>query len=526
MNGFTHDTSLDTLMAIDPAAISPREAMVLAGILIDRGGDASSLPALNRAESILDLLKGPEISVRDRARIHYFRANIWSHRVQISGDHRSWTWSQPASDGEVLELRRAVAHPGFAELHTLEQAQALTNLGNVLNRIGRFVEAVEAWDRALTLEPGMAMANGNRGLGLSHYASGLYDHGHNLALAVAAYHSLARATADNAVVESPDLERALAYFKAHGKAINDQIDAEGLSASIDLEGFSLGRSKKERRYRRWCLDNRLFLNPLNDIGPHPIAAQDVMNLPSLVVGIEQGSAPPAVIRFFNVMKQEYTAARFALHEGVTASGIHFADRDVLLYNTLDYPSVGQGVERVKMAFRAAYALLDKAAFLLNGYLGLGHSERRVSFRNLWFKGGNGRELHPALDGLANWPLRGLYWLSKDVFEDAFRQVTEPDAQALYELRNHLEHKFVSVHDTFMRAISPSASPEPPSGLFDLSFDSLAARTLRQLKLVRAVLIYLAMGIHAEELRRASVRGDKMVLPMELGIWDDAWKRRG
>lgn len=525
MNSFTHETDLETLMTAKPAASSVQEAMERASLLVDLGGDALSMPALSKAEEVLDLLKGPEISLRDRARIHYFRANIWAHRLRISGDHQSWTWTQPAIDSEILELRRVVAHPGFVELNAIEGAQALTNLGNSLNHIGRFVEAIEAWDRALAIEPGMAMANGNRGLGLSHYASSIYDSGHNLVLAVAAYHSLSRACASDAIIESPGLEQALASFNAHRRMIDDQLDVANLVASIDLDGFSLGRSKKERAYRIWCLENRLFLNPLNDIGPYPIAARDVMNLPSIVVGIEQGPGPPAVIRFFNVMKQEYAAARFALYEGLTARGVHFADRGVLLYNTLDYPSFGQGVERVKMAFRAAYALLDKTGFLLNAYLDLGHGERQVSFRNLWFKGGKGKELHPALDGLANWPLRGLYWLSRDVFEDAFRQVTEPDAEALYELRNHLEHKFVSVHDTFLRAISPNASPESPSGLFDLSFESLASRTLRQLKLARAALTYLAMGIHAEELRRAAARGDKIGVSMVLDTWDDRWKRR-
>lgn len=228
-----------------------------------------------------------------------------------------------------------------------------------------------------------------------------------------------------------------------------------------------------------------------------------------------------------MLKQEYITARFALYEGLTAKGVHFADRGVVLYDTLDYPCFDQGVERVKMAFRAAFALLDKMGFLLNTYLGLGHHKDNVNFRNLWFKGLDVKKqvLHPKLDGLDNWPLRGLYWLSKDIYDDKFSQVTEPDAKLLSELRNHLEHKFVSVHDASFRTLMPSASLGPPSGLFDISFESLASQCLRQLKLARAALIYLSMGVHAEELRRATVRGNEMVLPMLLHTWEDGWKRR-
>ncbi len=518
--------SLQTLMSADPQGLADRDAMRLAALLIDLGGDAGVGAALDRAESILDASSNAAtLSPRQQCRVHYFRANIWRARRRMTGTGTSWVWRSLEIDNEVLELRRALAHPGIDEFHALERAQVLTNLGNALNHIGRFVEAIEAWDRALGFAPTLAMANGNRGLGLSHYASGLYDPRHNVVLALAARHALAIACAPDALVESQGLEPALAQFALHGAAIDSHFDIAAAAASVDLTGHSLGRGKKEQAYRRWCLNNRLFLNPLNDVGPNEIAARDVMTLPSLVVGLESGPGPPPVIHYFNGLKQEYAAARYSLYEGLLAGGVHFSDRGVLLYNTLDYPAFGLGVERVKMSFRGAYALLDKTGFLLNSYLALGHGERQVSFRNLWFRGGKGKELHPALDGLANWPLRGLFWLSKDVYEDAFRQVTEPDAEALYELRNHLEHKFVGVHDEVLRAISPTSSPPPPAGVFDIGFEQLASRTLRQLKLARAAIIYLAMGVHAEERRRAAGRGQGLTMPMTLDTWEDDWKRR-
>lgn len=516
---------LKTLMATDANGLGPFEAMQLIAMLIDAGGDAGDIAALDRAETLLDRVTPNDgFSARYQCRAHYYRANIWSYRRRLSGIGASWTWRAPEIDNELLELRRALAHPGWADLHDLERAQVLTNLGSTLNHIGRFVEAIEAWDRALALAPTLAMANGNRGLGLMHYASGLYDPGHQTVLGLAARRSLSAAGAPNAIIESQGLDPALRYFAAGVAAIDSTLDVAAATATIDLTGHSLGRGKAERAYRTWCLRHRLFLNPLNDAGPDAIAAQDVMTLPTLVTDFSSGPAPPAVFHYFNGLKQEYASARFALHEGLTARDVHFSDRGVRLYNTLDYPAFGLGVERLKMAFRGAYALLDKIGFVLNAYLDLGHAERQVSFRNVWFETPRAKALHPALDGLANWPLRGLFWLSKDVFEDAFRQVTEPDAQALYDLRNHMEHKFVGVFDEGLRSLSPTALPPPRGGVFEISSEQLAARALRQVKLARAAMIYLAMGVQVEEARRAAGRDPQSNLSMPVDLWDDDWKR--
>ena len=36
----------------------------------------------------------------------------------------------------------------------------------------------------------------------------------------------------------------------------------------------------------------------------------------------------------------------------------------------------------------------------------------------------------------NWPFRGLYWLSKDLFTPEFQDVMEPDARELYAIRTY------------------------------------------------------------------------------------------
>lgn len=518
--------SLASLMTKKLDGLSLRKAMELIGMIIDLGGDAKSIPALDHADALLDQFLLGKVPDQHVSQAHYFRANIWSARRHMSPDWQSWIWKSEFIDSEIFELSRAIRHPGFIELNRIVQAQIYTNLGSILNHIGRFVEAIEYWDRALAVAPRFAMANGNRGIGLAYYARALHDPGHEAVLMIFAGHSLSMACDKDAIYDNPDNLAAFEHFSNRLSAIWAYYDIPKIAADLDLENHSMGRGKKEREYRRWCLNQRLFINPLNDVGPNPIAAQDVMTLPSITTEIDDGPGPPAVIHYFNIIKQEFCAARYAMYEGINSTGVHFSDRGVLLFNTLDYPAFGFSIERMKMAFRGAYAVFDKIAFLLNAYFTLGHSERKVNFRNVWFEKGKGETLHPALDGKANWPLRGLFWLSKDIFEDDFRELTEPDAQLLYELRNHMEHKFVSVHDIFLRTISPFMSETPKVGIFDISVKDLKSKTLRQLKLARAAIIYLSLAIYAEEQRRENESDDdKLTVPMLLDIWEDDWKRQ-
>jgi hypothetical protein len=292
-----------------------------------------------------------------------------------------------------------------------------------------------------------------------------------------------------------------------------------------MDDFSLGRSKAERSYRQWCLRQRLFLNRLNELGTHSIAAHDHLTAPSIVVGIDEG---PYYQGFYNQMKQEFVSSRYLCYEGVNSKVPHFSDKGVLLFNTLDYPAYSLAVERVKAAFRICYSLLDKVAYFLNHYLGLGVPEHKVSFRTLWHDYDRSRKervLKPAFLDRKNWPLRGLYWLSKDIYEKAMglREALEPDAREIAEIRNRLEHRYLKLHDLSVRPAEDD--PLADSLAYSLSRYDFEAKTLRLLKTVRAALTYLSLAVHQEERVRRRNRDPTEIVPgIALDRWEDDWKR--
>lgn len=351
-----------------------------------------------------------------------------------------------------------------------------------------------------------------------HYAQALYDPGHRAVFALAAHRDLSDALSH--LAEHPELgdSRLRDYFSRKAGAVEQRFDLAAIRADYRPDGYSLGRSKAEKVYRRWCLNEGLFLNPLNDLGPDSVAARDVLTLPDLVLAIDE---PPVLIGFFNQLKQEFVAARWLYFEGSSADAVHASDRGVLLYNTLDDPALGFGIEQVKVAFRMCYSLLDKIAYFLNHYMKLGIPEKRISFRHVWRDKETG-PVRPEFLSSENWPLQGLYWLSKDLFENDYKEVMEPEARALHELRNHLEHKYVKV-------LSPVWGPSssPATGLFAdtlahvVRLPDLEGRALRLLQLTRSALIYLSLGVHREEARRRKISPpDKLIVPMVLNPIDN------
>jgi hypothetical protein len=508
--------------------VSAKNALRRLGLLVDLSGDLGREEGNVRALAWADELAKRKLLPRQAALLDYFRANLWANRQ--SKKHRdadtAWAWEQPDIQQQVFYLRRAAQHRAFPRLARLRRCQIFTNLGNQLDTLGRFVEAQAMWGRALAEDECFGMALGNRGYGRFQYAASLYDHGHRDVFLFFAHKDLSDALSRKAKYEGDGYSLAKTRFSELKANIEAKINIKRAERLIVLKGYPMGRSKAERQYRRWTLQNGLFLNPLNDLGFHTIAAQDVLSLPSITTAA--GQFPP-LIGFFNQMKQEYASGRWLLYEGLHARSVHFSDHNVLLINTLDYPSYGLAVEKVKAAYRIAYSIFDKIASFLNEYGSLGIRPKDVYFKTLWFDNPHKqpRTVRKEFASSRNWPLRGLYWLSKDLFDPELHFVMEPEAQELYVIRNKLEHSYLKVHEMLLSR----SGNDPISDMFtdrlaySIGRDDFQAKTIHLYRLARAALIYISLGMHREEdLRRKAHKGLGLIAPMMLHPWRDQDKR--
>jgi len=516
-----------SLIAVtDLNGYSGADALSYLGRLIDISCDLQKTEGLERAINLTKDFPEEKLSSHELALFHYFVANAWSGLKALlrKNTEKVWDWEQEEIENEIFHLRKALQIATHGELPDERLCQILTNLGNLLSHIGRFLEAIEYWNRALEIMPSFGMAQGNRGYGLHYYAKQLYDQNHIVLFLKFALLDLKES------LTKPLEPDTIEPLRECAEQIEARVPSEYLSREENLYDHSLGQSTQEIQYRKWCLQNKLFLNSLNDLGSFPLAASDILTLPGIVIKGKE----PYYHGFFNQMKQEFVTARYLYYEGITSDEPHFSDRNVLLFNTLDYPCYSLAAEKVKTSYRMIYSLFDKVSFFLNHYLSLAIPERKVTFRTLWYINQEKRKgLRTEFQHRENWPLRGLFSLSKDLYENrsGFKETLEPDAKELHDIRNHLEHKYFKLHDDLWHRPS-SKEDDVVKALSDkLAFSlyrgEFENKTLRLIKMARAAFIYLALAIQTEERHKVQKISAGKKIPhihLNLDIWEDEWKR--
>ena len=481
------------------------------GIEIDSSmedNNVSSLTAL--LEKCDSMLLREEAQLRPI--IFFYKANIYSSLAALKSHdpEYAWSWQQIEKVLEILNLRRAISDSEFPNLDPIFQCKIYTNLGNSLNTFGRFIEAIKAWNSALNLEPNFAMALGNKGVSLTSYALALYDHGHAGIMIAHAVDELKGAISKDALWDSGLHPEAEGYFRKNCLSAEKHLNMIEYKFDFDLNQWPVGDNKTEVEYRTWCLEHNLFLSPLNDVTKLSVSAQDVLHLPSHTYNIDDEARFP---NYFNIMKQEYITARFMLFESLDNCSEHASDKNVLLINGFDGAQFGYRAEQLKIAFRLAYSIFDKVALFLNDYYCVGLKINMVSFRKIWGQRKDKKfEINSNFQGSKNWPLRGLYYLSKDLFDDDFDDVALPEAKELAGLRNRIEHRYLSLQDY-------AANVNNTEMHSYISIDEFQLKTLRIMSMAREALVYLSLAMHKEEEIR-NIENKKVSFP----IWSSPIKR--
>lgn len=472
------------------------------GLLFDTSLDLQDPRGIEKGIELATKIEYESLSNNDKILFNYFLANGWESKRLLTRyeTQQSWDFDQHELSKELFHLRKCITIEGFDDLDLERKCQIYTNLGNHFSHIGRFIEAKEYWSLAILIVPEFPMALGNIAHGLFRYAGCLYEQRHKDIFVHHTYKYLKLAIEKNEGLHYSAIED----FNEFLGIIEKQWPQKYLNSQHDYS-FDLGKNKKLKEYRKWSLVNTLFLNPLNDLGALEIACHDTLHLPDMTVAMD---AKPKYHILFNQIKQEYGTARFLFYEGTQLPIKSYGDKDISLVDTMDYAEYSYNLEKVKIAYRLIYSLFDKISYLLNDYLGVGVPNNRISFRTIWHDEKKDHKLRTQFINNQNLALRGLYWLSKDFFDknDAHIDVIEPEARELAQLRNYIEHKSFKI-EPFQ-----NWGKIEDNFTYSIGRNEFEHKTFKQLKLIRAAIIYTSLAIHHEEKGKLKKRTVNMYLP--------------
>ncbi len=452
----------------------------------DAGAERNSTLGYNLAVTELDLW---ELAVEEQGLV----SALEGHRSHLQNAR---TLLRRSGDDETVSTEIRV--------------QALTNLANSYDSMGRDVDALAAYERALAVDPAFGMALGNKALTLLGIAP--FAQEHQAALLAEALDGFDAALNDRNRILEIGGTRALECFEEGRAQIKPPDDHDGAPV-VDRQ-----RPEWSDPYLGWCAQHALFLHVSLRCLSESYEELDPLFFGGITVGIgddEQRHAKD-LLDAFNAVKQDYIAARYLLwlgdghgnpireHAAAVSGRAGFLD-------TLRYARWGVRTGVAVQAFAAATNLLDKVACLVHLYYGTSRRTTGISFRYLWHPRGNPNR--PAVmdaelaDDAASRGLRALCDLSCDL------EVDSP-LNRLVERRHSATHRFLTVH-----SMDPGVEAVDGDWLDRVQWSELIDGALQLLTTARSAVIYLARTIDlaeqkADEARRvkAEDEGKPLLIP--------------
>lgn len=380
--------------------------------------------------------------------------------------YRNLAWFSEDLRKAVIYFRKALYTIKKIRYPTSEvlmlKSQIETNLGNNLSSQGRSFCCIPLWDSALkfkTLNPVPIISKANNSLFI---ATSIYDPSHKDYHLFTAY-KLINIGLQNLENLYPEQRRA---YEENGEFMNFKLWFE---TNFNIESFSYFESykqefesRKQASYLKWCGDNKLFINDLNDISTFEIVYQDIMSLPPISKLINPTLAMHEELIYhsnYDELKNDYCYARYLIFSAKDIPD----DQNHFFNNT--YPHVDDMINSInnlkashyKSAFRILYALFDKIAYFIHRFFDLNNinNDNIISFEKIFRNLNDNKKWKPnaKLRDNKNHFIHALFYILKDIrdAEDSkdsnkISRCLDPDSQSFCAIRNAMEHRSFKIVD--------------------------------------------------------------------------------
>ncbi len=393
----------------------------------------------------------------DEASFYYTMGNC----SQEIYNYNSLDWYSDELSKAVILFRKALYTIERIEIptdkDTLLHSCINTNLGNKLSDQGRFFCCIPLWDEAIKHQNPVALISKARNE--ISIAGSIYDSSHMH------YHYFTAYKLINLSIEHQDkLHPEQKDYLSRG---SDLIKfKEWFEGHYNLEEFEFYKefkdeveTKNQGKYFKWCGDNKLFINDLNDVCNYDIAHQDILTIPSFSQNINFDISKHEELAYhgnFDEIKNDYCYGRFLTFSarGESKDHDHFFNKTYPHVDDMAYSITNLKASHYKSAFRTLYSLFDKIAYFINRFFDLNDIslDYRISFDSI-FRNLNNRKKwkpHSKLKNSKNYFIHALFYILKDIrdVQDSTLKSNslDPDAQEIFKIRNAIEHRSLKIID--------------------------------------------------------------------------------
>lgn len=385
------------------------------------------------------------------------------------------------------------SEPSFA-------SQVLINYGNCLSQFGKFIEAIQYYERAIRIDPTNGMAAGNLGIELERASriTGRYRHEY-----IALAHDFLKQALSPKMHLRYGSPQAVEDFRSRLIGLEHFINAHKKPVLPPKPAESHHRNKTQKAYIQFCISNGLFLNAWAGNKELSPGITDDISFGGITTSVNDNHLVPELLRILNEIKESYTTARYLYFLSQNKTSIlDNVSRTAIYFDNFDYSINGVYTGLCKTAYSRAFDVLDKVARIVNTYFGIG--KRESTFWNIFAEKQSQGETHEirfiarkAICDTQNFSMYALADLCIDYFEDA-----KVDFKTIDMRRNRITHDYLNVK--LYKAKDDNKDTV-------IGLDELEQQTKDVLRLAKYAVLYAVSSINIAEKQKKT--SEERVMPM-------------
>lgn len=473
-------------------------------MLIDCGTELENLEAVHYGiyiiEYYLENTTSKDWSANELVSLYYNLSNGYGTKSLLHQKNNDLILMKEALQQQKHYLQLALLKKENIEPDLL--ASVIINYANLLDRLGRIVEAIDHYYDCLAITPNHAVAMGNCGFALGRLRLFDISKKRNYKLLYESWRLLSKAIQLQEVVTEESGYKALLGYRKYLEELEHTVSKLYPNGVEDLKDLSINPDTVDTSWKPSSIiekiqKDRLLLttNPFLWDCQSDYKDEIVFEVILVPASGDGNILFQRLCHTFNNIKEDFATARYYYYQSQSENLELVEVSSITTYiNTLDYADFGIKSGLLKSSLRLSADLLDKCAVFLNLYLELENEEDRVTFSNFWYKNlkykknEENKGLHPKVEKLLNSNrfFAALYDIQRDLYEGKYPFPYKT-------LRNEATHKRLVLSWY---------------GSLDEEIKSYSLREFREityslLRMVKAAIIYIVGIVTLEETEKES-----------------------